>query len=214
MEIVYVFVFRTEEKEEMTLKEGGFMSKKLEELSGLTAEQLLRKYNVSLKPPINLNKLIENIGISAYSLDFSDVEDSLGYVKGEILGAVISDGDDLDILYAKGLSDNRSRFTVAHELAHCCTHTQELMSGHIELRKDNDEELSKKEYDANIFAGELLIPKESLVEVCSLLIKPTITSLAEIFQVSANVMRARLEYLNLLDSIIDMQKTHIAEGNV
>lgn len=202
--IIYVFILDDKQAKEKTLNKGDFMCKILEELRGLNASQLLKKYDISLVPPINLNELIKSIGISSYSLDFSDVEESSGYEKGDILGAVISDGDELDVLYAEGLSDNRSRFTVAHELAHCCLNTDDLIAGHIELRTENKDRHSKKEIGANIFAGELLIPKESLLEICNLLIKPTVTALADIFQVSVNVMRARLEYLNLLDTVVEI----------
>lgn len=170
------------------------MCRILEEIGGLTAKQLLKKYGISLTPPINLAKLIENIGISSYSFDFGQAEELGGFKKGDIIGATLSTGNDLDILYAKGLRDNGIRFTVAHELGHCCLHTENLSMEHIQLRTESDKD-SEEERNANIFAGELLIPKESLDYVCGSLLRPKMSTLVHIFQVSANVMRARLKYL-------------------
>ena len=174
------------------------MCKILEKIGGLNAGELLSKYNISLTPPINLSLLIERIGISAYSVDFTEAEEAAKYPKGAIVGAAVSFDDDLDIMYAQGLTSNRIRFTVAHELAHCCLHAPDLKIKHIELRtSEMNESDNAKEIEANTFAGELLIPEKSLLDIFGALLKPSVSALARIFQVSDNVMRARLEYLEL-----------------
>lgn len=174
------------------------MCKILEKIGGLNAGELLSKYNISLTPPINLSLLIERIGISAYSVDFTEAEEAAKYPKGTIVGAALSFDDDLDIMYAQGLTPNRIRFTVAHELAHCCLHAPDLKIKHIELRTSEMNEVENaKEIAANIFAGELLIPEKPLLDIFGALLKPSISALARIFQVSDNVMRARLKYLEL-----------------
>lgn len=176
------------------------MCKILEEIGGLTASQLLEKYEISLEPPIDLNKLIKKIGILVFPTEFSELEDTVGRKRGDIVGAAVSIGDDLDIMYASGLKYNRMRFTIAHELGHCCLHSENLKINHYELRTDSESN-TIKEIQANIFAGQLLIPEQSLREICQSLLRPTLSALMTIFQVSANVMRGRLEYLNI--SVID-----------
>ena len=55
-----------------------------------------------------------------------------------------------------------------------------------------------REIQANIFAGEILIPKYTLDLVYNKFIStPPISVLARIFEVSISVMKARLDYLEL-----------------
>ena len=171
------------------------MCKILRQIGGLTATQLLQKYEISIEPPIDLTKLLNRIGIRAYAFDFHQIEDRVGYERGEILGAAISEGDALDIMYSEDFNQNRIRFTIAHELAHCCLHAENLEMNHLELRTDSN--ISGREKSANIFAGELLIPQESVLEIIGQLYEPTVETLARIFQVSKTVMDARLKYLDI-----------------
>ena len=46
-------------------------------------------------------------------------------------------------------------------------------------------------------ALELLVPYSSLITIYNQLLKPSLSVLAQIFQVSTNVMRERLKYLEL-----------------
>ena len=172
-----------------------FMCRILKSIKGKTARELLEKYNISPEPPINLTRLLQNAGISAVEFDFSELEKYGNYELGTILGAAISNEENLTIFYRKDDSENRKRFTIAHELAHCCLHSENLKENHIELR-NNDNNQPQREIEANIFAGELLIPKESLEKIYNELLVPYLSTLAEIFGVSSNVMAARLDYLN------------------
>ena len=170
------------------------MCKILREIGGLSALELLEKYGISLSPPIDIKRLIDNIGIRLIRYDFSNAERAGNYPLDSIIGAALSDGDNLDILYSNNQTLNRVRFTITHELAHCCLHNDSLEINHLELRTNN---ISLKERDANIFAGELLVPYSSLITIYNQLLKPSLSGLAQIFQVSTNVMRERLEYLEL-----------------
>lgn len=172
------------------------MCKILKKINGKTPLELLEIYNIPLDPPIQLSKLLKNIGISALGIDFTDIEQAANYERGRILGAAISKDDNLTIFYRKDDTKNRQRFTIAHELAHCCLHTENLQQNHIELR---DDALIKtqKEIDTNIFAGELLIPEDILKQIHSQFYLPKLSSLASIFGVSTNVMAARLDYLSM-----------------
>lgn len=186
-------------------KDDNNMCKILREICGLSALELLEKYGINLSPPIDIKKLIDNIGIRLIKYDFSNAERAGNYPLGSIIGAALSDGDNLDILYANNQTLNRDRFTIAHELAHCCLHNDSLEINHLELRTNN---VSLKERDANIFAGELLIPYSSLITIYNQLLKPSLSVLAQIFQVSTNVMRERLKYLelNFVDDSKDNQE--------
>lgn len=106
---------------------------------------------------------------------------------------------------AQGLGDaqtahtrpgRKQTFTIAHELAHCCLHIKDYDRPHIEFRLA-DEEKDRKEKDADIFAGELLIPLKRLRKVYTDLTVPTSSALASSFVVSISVMEARLDYLKI-----------------
>lgn len=168
----------------------------LEKIKGKNAETLLKDYQIALSPPINISKLLDKIGISVIAKDFSDIEKRCGYENGSILGAAFSKNDNLAIFYRKSDTYNRKKFTIAHELGHCCKHSENLKIAHIELRTTYSQ-LDEHEIDANIFAGELLIPKDILMEKYRQFIIPSLKALAQIFGVSSNVMAARLDYLNL-----------------
>ena len=79
---------------------------------------------------------------------------------------------------------------------HCCLHIKDYDRPHIEFRLA-DEEKDRKEKDADIFAGELLIPLKRLRKVYTDLTVPTSSALASSFVVSISVMEARLDYLKI-----------------
>lgn len=172
------------------------MCRILKNINGKTAIELLKIHDIPLEPPIQISQLLQRIGISTLGIDFTQIEKDAGYEHGKILGAAISKKDNLTIFYRKQDSKNRQRFTIAHELAHCCLHTDNLQQNHIELR-ENETVKDAKETEADIFARELLIPKQSLVKVYNEFYVPSLKSLAKIFGVSTNVMAARLDYLSM-----------------
>ncbi len=177
-------------------KGGNVMCKILKNIQNLSAIELLSKYNISTEPPIDIGRLLDNIGIKSFGTNFDTVEKNSGYEQDTILGATIIDGEEVIIFYREKDSMNRKRFTIAHELAHCCNDSDTLKNDHIELRT-NEIVLSGKEYDANIFAGELLIPTNSLLHIYNKLLIPSLSVLASIFDVSSNVMAKRLDHLKL-----------------
>jgi len=67
---------------------------------------------------------------------------------------------------------NRYRFTIAHEIGHIIMHADILKAGKIKLIDDYkrfmdgipEPEYSKLEYQANAFAGLVLVPCQSLCE--------------------------------------------------
>lgn len=187
-----IITFDKRKKEERDV----VMCKILKNINGKTAFELLKIHDIPLEPPIQISQLLQRIGISTLGIDFTQIEKDAGYEYGRILGAAISKKDNLTIFYRKQDSKNRQRFTIAHELAHCCLHTDNLQQNHIELR-ENETVKDAKETEADIFAGELLIPEQSLVKVYNEFYVPSLKSLAKIFGVSTNVMAARLDYLSM-----------------
>lgn len=179
------------------IKEGENMCAILKRLNGKSAEQLLEENNIDVtKPPIDIRKLVTSLGISVLKRDFSDIEARARATKGSILGATISSGNKLTIFYQSDATYNRMRFTVAHELAHCCLHSENLEVQHVELRIDEENGYDEHEKEANIFAGALLIPRKLLDQEYKKFIVPSLSALAELFEVSETVMAARLDYLN------------------
>lgn len=176
-------------------KRGVKMCKVLKSIQGKTADEILRTYGENDSIPIDLEKLLLNIGISALPFDFSNIEDKSNINRGDMLGAVVADGDDAVIFYRMDDSLNRQRFTIAHELAHCCLHAVTDDNPHVEFRRSEKED--EHEQEANIFAGSLLIPLNKLREIYMKLPVPRSTILASKFAVSTNVMEARLNHLKI-----------------
>lgn len=180
---------------------GDFMCTILKKIRNKNPYELLSEYDVPQTPPIDISKLLENIGISTIAKDFTEIEESIGAKSGSILGAAFSNGNDLAIFYKKDESLHRKKFTIAHELAHCCLDCPNDESSHIEFRLEASMKLSeddiKKEKRANIFAGQLLVPKISLIDYYKKMIVPSLTELSKIFDVSTSVMSARLDLLRL-----------------
>ncbi len=176
------------------------MCDKLKEVNGLTAEEILNKYWSADRNiyPIDIATILFRMGIRVCPYDFSKFNESDSQKK--ILGAMVANKKDIAFLYRQGESLNRNRFTLAHELAHCClAHLDEKTIPYVEYRHDGIV-TDKCEIDANIFAGELLIPTKELRTILSNEYPnalPKITRLADAFAVSINVMAERLKYLKL-----------------
>lgn len=165
-------------------------------LYGLSANDLLSITNQIDKYPVDLKLILNHFNISALPLDLDALKSNLSddYKEIEILGALVSKDSGSAIFYNKNFKEgHRYRFTIAHELAHACLNGP---SNHIEFRIKGIPD-NKNEITANTFAGELLIPENTLKAVLSKLILPTVKNLSEIFEVSENVVRARLDYLNI-----------------
>jgi len=174
---------------------------KLSDLDGKNVEGLLNMAKVDHQElPRNLDKLLKGLKIIASGMDFSHIEEFLSKnVRewGSILGAVAVKDGHVGIFYRTGSSINRIRFTVAHELAHCCLHAKQLAKGHVLMRYDGyfpDEE----EFKADDFASELLMPEAMLRLDYEKESPSRVLDLAKKYEVSTRVMAVRLTYLNLL----------------
>ena len=174
---------------------------KIERLKNNTAADILRETGQENVTPVNLREILQKFEISVISIDFSEIERMMSDMvkeRGRILGAVMTKDNNTAIFYSNDkelMSNHRYRFTVAHELAHCCLDGE---LSHVEFRHDGSS-ASPQERAANIFAGELLIPLHQLERVSKELLLPTVKNLATVFEVSEPVMAARLAYLERPD---------------
>ena len=190
----------------------------IRKMNGKKPNEILEMhYGEDVKIPVDIVAVAKSIGIRLGSIDFTELEKQEPFraIVGEdnhILGAAYIRDNGVQIVYqnslhkidgSESLSDvdkdkklhRRQRFTIAHEIAHCCFDLTENDTSHIEYRTDDavDKEKEKK---ANIFAGELLIPYDFLEIICSLLKGViSISLLADMFDVSRKVMKARIEYV-------------------
>lgn len=177
-----------------TYRKDDKMCKTLEKIHGKTPDELLMEYGVYGTIPIDLESLVKSIGISVLPMNFTKLEKRLK--RNDILGLVLTSGNDAAIFYRETDDINRIRFTIAHELAHCCNIDPNNNEPHIEYRLDEkDKDADEKKMD--IFAGELLIPFHKLKEEYMKMSLPNSVDLAKRFQVSVSVMEARLDYLKI-----------------
>lgn len=84
----------------------------------------------------------------------------------------------------------RTRFTVAHELAHCVLHAEDLDG--LDVRPEGDHH-AQLEAEANTFAAHLLIPDAALKRLGLTPSTATSDVLAKRFGVSARMAQRRLE---------------------
>lgn len=167
---------------------GDFMCKRLVELNGKSAEDILRESGQSQNIPVDLEKIIKTIKVYKYPRTFNDIE---RIEKREVAGLVLLNGDDIGIFYDMEASIEQKRFIIAHEIGHCCLHGETLKNGYIEfLHKDGYE--NEHEAEASLFAARLLIPEQALISVYNKLILPTLNGLADIFEVPKHLMKCRL----------------------
>ena len=89
----------------------------------------------------------------------------------------------------------RQRFTIAHEFAHYCLHKDEqgsFVDEEIYFRKDHE---SSIEYNADVFASEILMPKTLFEKAINEAKIKKIKELSDIFNVSTMAITIRAEKL-------------------
>ena len=170
--------------------------------------------------PVKIENIISNdLGIPVISNKFESSEKILNdeKIRKGILGKVQVKGENIDIYYNPRTTEDeneenehRKRFTLAHELSHCILHAPEIGEDRVYVdfyrlaeseESYNNNDLREKE--ANILAGAILMPEEVISPLYKTLEEnhnyiEIIDNLSNIFNVSRNVVRTRLEYLGLL----------------
>lgn len=183
------------------------MCKPISAIRGMSAQDILKLCRQEDKIPVDLKAVLKKLGISSMAFDFSKIEELLDQCSNgnHILGALATKGDKAAIFYSADdkKDSHRYRFTIAHELGHCCLKHFPVdgSTTHLVFRKDGETK-NEKEIAANIFAGQLLIPENSLKDIIDELIMPSVRTLAEIFDVSENVMLERLRFLHIKTKIV------------
>ena len=147
---------------------------------------------MSINQPIpDLINILENIGIVIIEIDnpderFSDFDGLSEVVNNIPLIVLLSDID-----------GERQRFTIAHELGHCCKHGQNLENNYIEMFCDNQDVNEAEEAEATLFASQLLIPEKQLKDLHSKLVQPSLQKLSELFEVPKDLMLKRIVDLKM-----------------
>lgn len=196
---------------------GNLMCDVLKKIRGKKPEEILKEFYPKETIPIDVVDLAQNIGIKLSGVDFTKMEENDLFKKevekkGNILGSVFVKDEDIEISYSTKLSNEsvsdlsdidiedklkkRQRFTIAHEIAHCCLHMKDGNRSHIEYRTEQTDYSDTKEREANIFAGKLLMPSNLISIIADVLdYNLSLTFLSNLFKVSKNVVKARLDFL-------------------
>ncbi len=146
---------------------------------------------------IDLEEIASCKNISIHYHPFSNDISGVFYKKGEKLFLGVNEKH----------TEQRQRFTIAHEIGHHILHTDDIL--HYDIQRCDtvdgidpvyfraDKIQSSQETEANFFAAELLMPAE-LIERCVEAGIEYVSDLAEYFKVSEEAMRYRLINLGYL----------------
>lgn len=149
--------------------------------------------------PIKVEEIVKKLNIELVRKD----------LPSEIHGALYVSGIERPIIIVnKSQSSRRIRFTIAHELGHyLLKHGAEMHVDKQILFRDERSSTAQDnaEIAANVFAAELLMPRELVFEKYSEFVKEVfkdddalVSKLAEVFEVSSVAMGYRLKNLKLI----------------
>lgn len=153
--------------------------------------------------PVDPKAIAEAVGLKVVPLTAEDVQKGLSGA----LHLHTPDGATTPDLYCRynniSESQERQRFTIAHELGHYAS--GHMTAGQV-LFRDTTETFTGRVYDpqeveANRFAAELLMPEKYVQNAIQRDGIKTVQDLAKQFGVSASAMRWRLVNLGLLSAI-------------
>jgi Zn-dependent peptidase ImmA (M78 family) len=160
------------------------------------ADQLLLKHRIS-SPPVDVGLIADGLGIRVSK---QSVDDN---VSGFLLTGPNQKSPVIGV--NANQSDNRQRFTIAHELGHFLLHKGETVHVDSALKFEirlRDAESSKgldlAEREANAFAAEILMPQTFLerdILAMSKLDTEALDKLAQHYQVSRDAFTFRLANL-------------------
>jgi len=142
-------------------------------------------------------------------MDKIDIQWAHQQLPNYISGASMIDKGTKVVTINSGHSENRQRFTAAHEIGHILLHNAALnlnegTTAPLFRNEASSQGFDINEVEANHFAACLLMPKALIEqEIEKLCVKPfitesTVTSLASTFGVSEVAMSIRLSKLNYL----------------
>lgn len=141
----------------------------------------------TIKLPVDLNQVLNYVGLTLREGTFE---------SEELIGAL--DRETKTIFVESSDTYQRKNFTIAHELGHYQLHKDvntdifyRYQSRHLAMAETDDHELQ-----ANQFAGSLLMPEKFIRDLWG--VTKEVDKLAQIFGVSPEAMRYRLQHLKLL----------------
>lgn len=141
----------------------------------------------TIKLPLDLNKVLSYYGLTLREGTFEG-DELAGALDRESKTIFVESSDDFA----------RKNFTIAHELGHFRLH-QDLQTDifyRYQVRKLWGLEEDKRELEANRFAGDLLMPEKFIRDLWA--VTQDTEKLAQIFGVSPEAMRYRLQHLQLM----------------
>ncbi len=154
------------------------------------AMSLLKMAKIT-EPPVDVYKIAKLLGFSIIESDFPKNYSGEIFIEGKVKSIGIN----------KNHTQNRQRFSVAHELGHYLNAHQDFdVDGEMleETEFDFNNPLHRQEKEANMFASELLVPKEFLIKDLNE-VGLDIDKLVKKYQVSEQVMWIRLTTLRLAE---------------
>ncbi len=122
-------------------------------------ESIILKELGEINLPINIEKIIENYGITLKK-ECIDNEEIAGAIK-------ITDDSAIIVINTYNNAEVRQTFTMAHEFGHFISYKVQGMIGEIIEFRDGTSSIgeSSEEIFANRFAASILIPKSKLKEL-------------------------------------------------
>lgn len=191
------------------------MTHKFLEYHGLTAKDFISKLEedmeIEFSAPINLEEIVNFIG--------AKLDISVDFEKISTAGSVSLNNDHAEIWInpIENSYEPRKRFTIAHEIGHLIRHispdkgVQEFIDTKKTLNR-KDSYWDSKEYEANNFAAQLLMPLKLIKKHGNEIISQYklqqkaesmpasvfITRMASLFNVSEPAMKFRLKNIGAI----------------
>ncbi|MCD7110572.1 ImmA/IrrE family metallo-endopeptidase [Rhizobium sp. DKSPLA3] len=146
--------------------------------------RLINTYVAFRDPPIDVIALANVLGLKVYNTHWPD------NVSGKIQKDLAKGGPSgFAIFVNKTHSEERKRFTIAHEIAHYVLHESQIGDGIFDDAMYRSGLSSKIEAEANGLAADILMPWS---QVQILMTNHTIEEMARHFKVSVQAMTVRL----------------------
>lgn len=149
--------------------------------------QYIANYNRKLlkltkdEPVKNIMSLLEQSGVIIYEIDEIEKFDGVSFITDKGFPVIIVN---------KNFSNDRKRFTIAHELGHILLHNENLYP--ISSYRD-------KEKEANIFASEFLMPEDEIKNSLRQLKMSDLGDLKSYWLTSMSSVIRKAKDLNFLD---------------
>lgn len=168
------------------------------------AVEVLRQFQpdcLKTPTPVDLEFLLEFVlPANGYYPDIVDLGPSIEGLTDPKSRTVCLSPDVYDDM---GNGDGRARFTVAHEIGHVILHAHEIRETMVNRGKDGLARRSDikpyedPEWQANAFAGSLLMPESAVREIVSRNTRKAVSAVANILRVSRAAADIRLRNLQL-----------------